>query len=131
MAYTPRSGDYHGQTFRSEYAYRNQLAQDRGFRSYWELRKYHGGKVHDVTVGFWHDEPVKGTYNFYLQEWLANLDHRPKPWERAKFDILYNAAKKEGWSKDPQGSLAKFLDYIGIRPLEKYRGIAVGDTPKA
>ena len=131
MAYTPRRGDYHGQNFRSEYDYRNRLARDRGYYSYWEQRKFHAGKVHDVEVAFWNGERVQGTYNFYLQEWLSRLDHRPRPWERAKFDTLYNAARKDGWSKDPTGPLALFLDFIGIRPLERYRGIQVGDTPKA
>jgi hypothetical protein len=131
VAYSPKRGDYHGQVFRSQYDYRNTVAKGRGFASYWEERKYHSGKVRFVGPNFWSGEQDEGAYNTYLKLWLDNLDHKPKPWERAGFDIRYNVAKKSGWSREPNGPLAIFLDYIGIRPLEKYRGIAPGDTPKA
>ncbi len=131
MAYTPKTGDYHGQTFGSEYQYRNRLAKDRGFPSYWQQRKYHAGRIHSIEVGFWNAEKQEGTYNFYHKTWLAGLDHRPRSWEAAKFDVFYNATKASDWNTAPNGELAIFLDYIGVRPLGKYRQWSVGDTPKA
>ncbi len=127
-SYKPKTGQFAGKRFKSYSAYRNRLskakgfksyydernkkAQEKGYKNYWEIRKVHKSNEYKFRKKLFED--------FYGKAGAKK--------EADTFDKLYAAANANRDDMSPDGPLARFLDFIGVRPRKLYKDIRVGDT---
>lgn len=127
-SYKPKSGKYKGKRFKSYTSYRNRLARDKGYKSYSDERnKKAQAKGYK---NYWEERKVHSSEEFKFR---AKIFKEFKGSAQAKkeadtFDKLYAAVLADRDNFDPDGPLAQFLDYIGVRPKKIYRDVRVGDT---
>jgi len=127
-AYKPSSGKYAGKRFKSYTHYRNRSARDRGFKSYSDERNK---KAQEKGYkNYWQERSVHKTSEFKYRRRIytefAGAKSARK--EADTFDRLYALVLANPDDMDPDGPLANFLDFIGVRPKRLYRDIRVGDT---
>lgn len=126
--YKPKSGKYAGKRFKSYTTYRNRLAKDKGYKSYADERnKKAQAKGYK---NYWEERKIHGSEEFkYRRSIFAQFAGKDRAKKEADtFDRLYARVLADREDMSPDGPLADFLDYIGVRPKRIYRDIRVGDT---